>query len=77
LGDLIISAERAQAQALKFGHNRLDEIRILMLHGILHLTGMDHENDSSEMERAERKWRVDLKLPASLIARASSTRMHS
>lgn len=71
LGEMIISAERAAAQALEFGHPRVDEIRILMLHGLLHLSGMDHERDAGEMEAAERQWREALDLPLTLIARAS------
>ena len=74
LGDLAISADRAEAQAREFGHARMDEIRVLMLHGILHLTGMDHENDSGEMARAEQKWRAQLSLPAPLIARTRKAR---
>ncbi len=74
LGDIAISAERAEMQALEFGHPRLDEIRILMLHGLLHLTGMDHERDHGEMARAEQKWREELGLPLALIARAHSRR---
>jgi probable rRNA maturation factor len=74
LGDLAISADRAVAQARKLGHSRLDEIRILMLHGILHLTGLDHESDNGEMARAERKWRVQLDLPDTLISRTRKTR---
>ena len=38
-----------------------DEVRILMLHGVLHLAGMDHENDSGEMARAEARWRKRLR----------------
>src|SRR4030081_1388895 len=49
LGELAISAERAAAQAREFGHSRLDEIRILMLHGVLHLVGMDHQTDRGAM----------------------------
>jgi probable rRNA maturation factor len=71
LGDIAVSTERADAQAAAFGHGRLDEIRILMLHGLLHLTGMDHERDGGEMERAERQWRSEFGLPTTLIARAS------
>jgi probable rRNA maturation factor len=70
LGELAISTERAAAQAAEFGHTLLDEVRILMLHGVLHLPGMDHERDRGEMGRAERKWRTQLGLPNSLIARA-------
>jgi probable rRNA maturation factor len=70
LGELAISIERAAEQAQQYGHALLDEIRILMLHGVLHLAGMDHETDRGEMARAERKLRLDLGLPAGLIARA-------
>jgi probable rRNA maturation factor len=69
LGEIAISAERAGSQALSFGHTRMDEIRILMLHGLLHLAGMDHENDSGEMANAEAKWRALFGLPRTLIAR--------
>ena len=71
LGEMAISAERAAEQAREFGHSRLDEIRILMLHGVLHLLGMDHEKDRGQMARVEEKWRRKLGLPTSLIARAS------
>ena len=71
LGEIIISAERAEAQAAEFGHGRVDEIQILMLHGLLHLVGMDHETDRGEMARVEDKWREELGLPSSLISRAS------
>jgi probable rRNA maturation factor len=72
VGEIAISADRAEAQAVEFGHTRMDEIRILMLHGLLHLTGMDHERDSGEMERAEIRWRAELNLPEPLIARTAS-----
>ena len=70
-GELAISAERAAEQAREFGHTQLDEIRILMLHGVLHLLGMDHERDRGKMARAEARWRKKLNLPSGLIARAS------
>jgi probable rRNA maturation factor len=69
LGDVAISLGRARAQARQFGHSVEDEIRILMLHGVLHLLGMDHENDGGRMARAEKRWRTRLGLPSSLIAR--------
>jgi probable rRNA maturation factor len=72
LGDLAISAARARAQAHEFGHTTEDEIRILMLHGVLHLLGMDHEIDGGRMARAERRWRHELGLPNSLIERSQS-----
>ena len=72
LGEIAISVERAAAQARDFGHSPIDEIRILMLHGVLHLTGMDHESDDGEMAEAERKWAEELELPYTLIERASA-----
>jgi probable rRNA maturation factor len=70
LGDIAISLARARAQAKQYGHSVEDELRILMLHGVLHLTGMDHETDGGRMARAEARWRRTLGLPASLIERA-------
>lgn len=70
LGELAISIERADAQARQYEHALLDELRVLMLHGVLHLRGMDHERDRGEMARAERKLRKELGLPNGLIARA-------
>jgi probable rRNA maturation factor len=72
LGDIAISLDRAVAQAAELGHDVDDELRILMLHGVLHLAGMDHESDSGAMARAERRWRKRLGLPAGLIERASA-----
>jgi probable rRNA maturation factor len=71
LGDLAISALRARSQARDFGHTTEDEVRILMLHGVLHLLGMDHEADAGRMARAEKRWRARLRLPGSLIERAA------
>jgi len=70
LGEIAISYQRAREQAHTFGHSIRDEIRILMLHGVLHLMGMDHERDGGAMARAEIAWRSELGLPASLIERA-------
>lgn len=72
LGDIAVSLDRARAQARGFGHRVGDEIRILMLHGVLHLTGMDHETDSGEMGRVELAWRKKLGLPAGLIERVNA-----
>jgi probable rRNA maturation factor len=69
LGDIAISMQRARAQAREWRHAPEDEIRILMLHGVLHLLGMDHEADSGEMKRTEIRWRRKLGLPVSLIER--------
>jgi probable rRNA maturation factor len=72
VGDLAISIMRAKAQAREFGHSTEDELRILMLHGVLHLLGMDHEADKGRMARAERRWRRELGLPNGLIERVSA-----
>jgi probable rRNA maturation factor len=69
LGDIAISTERAAAQARQYGHGMEAEVGILMLHGLLHLLGMDHENDHGKMLRREIAWRKKLGLPASLIER--------
>ncbi len=70
LGDLAISRHRAAAQARQFGHSLTRELQLLLLHGVLHLKGFDHERDQGEMARAERRWQVKLGLPISLTQRA-------
>jgi len=72
-GDLAISFETAQAQATEHGHGLRDEIRVLLLHGLLHLNGMDHETDAGEMAAHEARLRAQLRLKSGLIARAGST----
>jgi probable rRNA maturation factor len=69
--EIAISYDRAEAQAAELGHGVEDELRILMLHGVLHLMGLDHENDSGEMARREALWRKRFRLPVGLIERAS------
>ena len=69
MGEIAISCGRAAEQAAGFGHSSEDEIRVLMLHGVLHLLGMDHETDRGRMARAEAKWRAALGLPGGLIER--------
>ncbi len=71
-GEIAISLDRAREQAAEYGHSLDEEIRILMLHGVLHLAGLDHETDSGEMASEEARWRKRLKLPSSLIERASA-----
>jgi probable rRNA maturation factor len=70
IGECAISVERAADQSRRFGHSLIAELQILMLHGVLHLTGFDHENDTGEMARSEMRWRAQLKLPQSLIERS-------
>lgn len=72
LGEIAISAQRAAAQARRYGHALQRELEILMLHGLLHLLGMDHERDRGRMARVEADWRLRLGLPAGLIERARS-----
>jgi probable rRNA maturation factor len=71
LGDIAVSIQRARAQAHEWRHSTDDEIRILMLHGVLHLLGMDHESDSGRMKRTEIRWRRKLGLPVGLIERGA------
>jgi probable rRNA maturation factor len=70
LGEMAISVERAAEQAHEFGHSLEQEIGILMLHGLLHLKGMDHEGDCGRMARVERRYRKAVGLPVGLIERA-------
>ena len=72
-GDLAISMDIAAANAKSFGHSTTDEIRILILHGLLHLAGYDHEKDQGEMARKEHRLRHKLGLPSNLIARNEGT----
>lgn len=69
-GDIAICAEIARQNAARLGHSVSDEIKVLVLHGMLHLAGYDHETDSGEMARAEARLRSQMKLPASLIQRS-------
>ena len=71
-GEIAISFDAARRQAAEYGHCAEDEISILILHGLLHLLGMDHETDDGRMSRAERKWRARLGLPAGLIERVGA-----
>ncbi len=68
-GDLAISVETAARQAAEHGHSLDAELHILMLHGLLHLAGFDHEADHGEMRMLESRLRDQLKLPAGLIER--------
>ena len=70
-GDLAISLETAARQAAEHGHSLADELRILILHGLLHLAGEDHENDQGQMAARESTLRTQLRLPNSLIARVT------
>jgi probable rRNA maturation factor len=71
-GDLAISVPTALRQAAGQGHSVSTEIKVLVLHGLLHLAGYDHEADSGQMERRERLLRGRLGLPQGLIERAAN-----
>jgi probable rRNA maturation factor len=68
-GDLAISVEIASEYAGKLGHSLTQELKILMLHGMLHLAGHDHENDNGEMAKLEARLRKRFTLPLSLTER--------
>ena len=70
LGDIVIATGVARRQAREAGHTLADELRLLALHGLLHLLGYDHERDRGEMARVERRLRRRGGLRAGLIERA-------
>lgn len=72
-GDIAISAQIALENAQRYGHSLANELKILVLHGMLHLAGYDHESDNGRMARVESRLRSQLKLPASLIDRTHSS----
>jgi len=74
LGDIVIAQGTAHRQAAEAGHSRSVELRVLALHGLLHLLGYDHEHDNGEMARIERRLRQKGGLPASLTERAVDSR---
>jgi probable rRNA maturation factor len=62
IGDIAIAPAVAKRNASRFGRTFDNEMRILILHGILHLMGYDHEADDGQMERRENKLRRELRL---------------
>lgn len=70
-GDLAISVETAARQAKDLDHPLFVEVEILMLHGLLHLAGYDHEQDSGQMARREGTLRGRLGLRHGLIERSA------
>jgi len=68
-GDLAVSVPTALRQAREQGHALAVELKVLILHGLLHLAGYDHERDNGEMEQRERVVRGRLGLPKGLIER--------
>lgn len=76
-GEIAISAEIASQNARMLGHLVATEVKILTLHGILHLRGYDHEHDQGQMAKLEQKLRQKLRLPVGLIERAESPEVHT
>lgn len=72
LGDVVIAAGVARRQARAAGHSLQAELRVLALHGLLHLLGYDHEHDDGRMARLERRLRLRGGLRAGLIERGAS-----
>ena len=73
-GDIAISVDIARQNGVELGHGALTELKILILHGILHLAGFDHETDNGRMSRKEARLRKQLGLPAGLIERANGSK---
>ena len=69
LGDIVIARGVARRQAKAAGHAEATELRVLALHGLLHLLGYDHEHDGGEMARVERRLRRKGGLREGLIER--------
>ena len=69
LGSIVISVDKVQSVAKELGHSEDDEISLLLIHGLLHLLGMDHEVDSGEMRLEEERLIKEFNLPKSLIVR--------
>lgn len=74
LGDIAIARGVAARQARSEGHSLSTELKILALHGLLHLLGYDHEQDSGEMLTLEERLRKRAGLPVALVARAGALR---
>ena len=76
-GDLAISLDTAKRQAKEQGHTLRDEVRVLLLHGLLHLSGMDHETDRGEMAAREGELRTQLRMRSGLIARVEGKTLNA
>ena len=78
LGDIVIAAGVAKRQARDAGHSAQTELRVLALHGLLHLLGYDHDDDDGKMARVEMRLRKKAGLKEGLIERSRpSTRIRS
>ena len=73
-GDLAISVDTARKQVAECGHSLGTELKVLMLHGLLHLAGYDHETDDGRMARRESALRAKFGLPLGLIERSEDSK---
>jgi probable rRNA maturation factor len=71
-GDIVICGDVAARNARRFRHSTADELKVLILHGMLHLAGYDHEHDRGEMARREERLRKQLGLQDGLIRRTAA-----
>jgi probable rRNA maturation factor len=71
-GEIAIAVEIAAKNARALGHSLADEVKILILHGVLHLRGYDHECDNGQMAKREKQLRAKLHLPVGLIERTNA-----
>ncbi|QKF73588.1 rRNA maturation RNase [Aliarcobacter faecis] len=71
LGTVIISKDFIQEKAKEYNHSNADELKLLFIHGILHLLGFDHEVDMGEHRKKEEELIKKFNLPSSLIVRNS------
>lgn len=74
LGDIVIAGGVSKRQAREAGHSTQTELRVLALHGLLHLLGYDHAADDGQMARAEARLRRKARLPDGLIERGRHRR---
>ena len=70
LGSVVINIDFVKNKAQEFGHDIEDEIKLLFIHGLLHLLGYDHEYDNGEMREKEEEIIKKFSLPRSLIVRS-------
>ena len=76
-GDIVISGDMAAANACDLNHALAHELKVLILHGVLHIAGYDHESDNGEMARIELRLRGELGLKDGLIERSARHRARS
>jgi len=69
MGSIIISSDKVKDGANEFNHSIEDEFKLLLIHGLLHLIGYDHEIDNGEMRQKEKEIIEKFNLPLSLIVR--------